>query len=190
MEIYLTGNTFPLSYIFGDILTEVYGYKRSRRVIWLGFSSALLMSLVFYIVQILPPAGDWPNQQAFEQILGFLPRIVLASLLAYFAGEFTNSVILSRMKIFTSGKFLWMRTIGSTVVGEGIDTLIFCMVAFYGMLPGNALWAVIVSNYIFKCSVEILFTPVTYGIVGFLKRRENVDTFDHGVNYNPFNFSL
>jgi uncharacterized integral membrane protein (TIGR00697 family) len=181
---------FPLSYIFGDILTEVYGYKRSRRIIWLGFISALLMSLVFYIVQVLPPATDWPNQQAFEQILGFLPRIVIASLLAYFAGEFTNSVTLSRLKIITEGKYLWMRTIGSTLLGQGIDTLIFCLVAFYGVLPGNVLWAVIVSNYIFKCSIEILFTPLTYGIVGFLKKRENLDTFDHGVRYNPFDLSL
>jgi uncharacterized integral membrane protein (TIGR00697 family) len=181
---------FPLSYIFGDILTEVYGYKRSRRIIWLGFISALLMSLVFYIVQILPAATDWPNQQAFEQILGFLPRIVIASLLAYFAGEFTNSVTLSRLKIITAGRYLWMRTIGSTLLGQGIDTLIFCLVAFYGVLPGNILWAVIVSNYIFKCSIEILFTPLTYGIVGFLKKKENLDTFDHGVRYNPFDLSL
>ncbi|HJZ41936.1 MAG TPA: queuosine precursor transporter [Bacteroidales bacterium] len=181
---------FPLSYIFGDILTEVYGYKRSRRIIWLGFISALLMSLVFYIVQVLPPATDWPNQQAFEQILGFLPRIVIASLLAYFAGEFTNSVTLSRLKIVTAGKHLWMRTIGSTLLGQGVDTIIFCLVAFYGVLPANVLWAVIVSNYIFKCSVEILFTPLTYGIVGFLKKKENLDTFDHGVRYNPFDLSL
>ena len=147
---------FPLSYIFGDILTEVYGYQKSRRVIWTGFFSALLMSLVFYIVQILPPAADWKYQQAFEDLLGFVPRIVLASLTAYFAGEFSNSFILSRMKIFTKGKFLWTRTIGSTLVGEGLDTLIFCFVAFYGVLPMKLLWSVIISNYIFKCGVEIL----------------------------------
>jgi uncharacterized integral membrane protein (TIGR00697 family) len=181
---------FPLSYIFGDILTEVYGFKQSRRVIWLGFISALLMSLVFYIVQILPPANDWYNQQAFVTILGFVPRIVLASLLAYFAGEFSNSVILSRLKIFTNGKYLWTRTIGSTIIGEGIDTLVFCLVAFYGVLPGNVLLKVIISNYIFKCSVEILFTPLTYLIVGFLKKEEKIDVFDHGVKYNPFNFSV
>jgi len=181
---------FPLSYIFGDILTEVYGYKQSRRVIWLGFISALLMSFVFYIVQILPPAGEWVNQQAFESILGFVPRIVLASLLAYFAGEFSNSFTLSRLKILTRGKLLWIRTISSTIIGEGIDTLIFCLVAFYGVLPGNVLLKVIISNYIFKCSVEILFTPLTYIIVGFLKKEEKIDVFDHGVKYNPFNFSV
>jgi queuosine precursor transporter len=179
---------FPLSYIFGDILTEVYGFRQSRRVIWLGFITALLMSLVFYIVQLLPSAADWPNQKAFEAILGFVPRIVCASLLAYFAGEFSNSVILSRLKIYTRGRFLWTRTIGSTLVGEGIDTAVFCLVAFYGVLPSNALWAVIISNYVFKCSVEILFTPVTYGIVAFLKKNENEDVYDVGINYNPFTF--
>jgi uncharacterized integral membrane protein (TIGR00697 family) len=181
---------FPLSYIFGDILTEVYGFKRSRRVIWLGFLSALLMSVTFYIVQILPPAADWPYQQAYENILGFVPRIVMASLLAYFAGEFSNSVVLSRLKIFTRGKFLWTRTIGSTLVGQGLDTIIFCFVAFYGTIPGNVLWAVIISNYIFKCSVEICFTPLTYTIVGILKRREKVDVYDHGVSYNPFDLKV
>jgi queuosine precursor transporter len=177
---------FPLSYIFGDILTEVYGFRQSRRVIWLGFLTALLMSLVFYIVQVLPSAADWPNQKAFETILGFVPRIVCASLLAYFVGEFSNSYILSRLKIVTKGKFLWIRTIGSTLVGEGIDTATFCMVAFYGILPSHTLWAVILSNYVFKCAVEILFTPVTYLIVGFLKKNENEDVYDYGINYNPF----
>jgi uncharacterized integral membrane protein (TIGR00697 family) len=177
---------FPLSYIFGDILTEVYGFRRSRRVIWLGFFSALLMSLVLYTVQILPPAADWPNQQAFETILGFVPRIVLASLVAYFMGEFTNSITLSLMKIKTKGRFLWARTILSTIIGEGIDTIIFCMIAFYGTVPGYVLWSIILSNYIFKCLVEILFTPITYKIVKFLKKKEKVDTFDYGVKYNPF----
>lgn len=177
---------FPLSYIFGDVLTEVYGFKRSRRVIWLGFASALLMSLVLYVVQVLPPASEWKNQQAFEIILGFIPRIVLASLVAYFAGEFSNSIILSRMKISMKGKLLWVRTITSTLIGEGVDTIIFCMVAFYGTLPVNVLWILILSNYIFKCSVEIIFTPLTYMIVGFLKRSERIDMYDYGVKYNPF----
>lgn len=177
---------FPLSYIFGDILTEVYGFRRSRRVIWLGFFSALLMSLVLYIVQILPPAGDWNNQKAFESILGFVPRIVLGSLIAYFMGEFSNSIALSVLKVRTKGRFLWMRTIVSTIIGEGIDTVVFCMIAFYGLLPTHVLWAVILSNYIFKCSVEILFTPLTYKIVAFLKKKEKVDVFDHGIKYNPF----
>lgn len=177
---------FPLSYIFGDILTEVYGFKRSRRVIWLGFISALLMSLVLYIVQKLPPSTDWPNQQAFEALLGPVPRIVIASMLAYFVGEFSNSITLSILKIKTRGRFLWVRTILSTIIGEGIDTLVFCMIAFYGTLPGDVLWAIIISNYIFKCSVEIIFTPATYKIVHFLKRAEKSDVYDIGVKYNPF----
>jgi len=177
---------FPLSYIFGDILTEVYGFRRSRRVIWLGFFSALLMSLVLFIVQILPPASDWPNQEAFEALLGPVPRIVIASLLAYFVGEFSNSITLSILKIRTKGRFLWVRTIFSTIVGEGIDTLVFCMIAFYGTLPDDVLWAIILSNYIFKCGVEIILTPVTYKIVNFLKKEENTDVYDIGVTYNPF----
>lgn len=181
---------FPLSYIFGDILTEVYGFKRSRRVIWLGFVSAFLMSLTFFIVQILPPAADWQYQQAYENILGFVPRIVMASLIAYFAGEFSNSFVLSRLKIYTRGKYLWTRTIGSTLIGQGLDTIIFCFVAFFGTLPVNVLWAVIISNYIFKCSVEICFTPLTYVIVGSLKRKENIDVYDHGISYNPFDLSI
>lgn len=179
---------FPLSYIFGDILTEVYGYRRTRRVIWTGFIAALVMSLVLWIVQVLPPAPDWPNQQAYESVIGFMPRIVLASLLAYFAGEFTNSYILSRLKVKMEGKRLWVRTIGSTLIGEGFDTTIFCLVAFYGVLPGSLLLTVIVSNYIFKCAVEILFTPLTYKIVGFLKKREKTDVYDRGISYNPFRF--
>lgn len=177
---------FPLSYILGDVLTEVYGYKRSRRVIWTGFFSAGLMSLVLWIVQVLPPASDWPNQAAYEELIGFVPRIVLGSLVAYFAGEFSNSYILSRMKVKMKGKYLWMRTIGSTLVGEGIDTLIFCLVAFYGRMPDSLLFSIVVSNYIFKCGIEIVFTPVTYVFVGFLKRKEHEDHYDYGINYNPF----
>lgn len=179
---------FPLSYIFGDILTEVYGFRKSRRVIWLGFISALVMSLVLYVVQILPPAKDWTNQQAFESLLGFVPRIVLGSLVAYFAGEFTNSITLSLLKKKTKGRFLWLRTISSTIIGEGLDTIVFCVIAFYGTLPSEVLISVIVSNYIFKCSVEILLTPVTYKIVNFLKKTEKVDVYDYHVKYNPFQF--
>lgn len=180
---------FPLSYIFGDILTEVYGFRKSRRVIWLGFFSALLMSVVLYIVQVLPPASDWPHQDAFEKLLGLVPRIVAASLIAYFAGEFSNSITLSLLKIRTKGRFLWIRTIFSTIIGEGIDTLVFCMIAFYGTMPGNVLWAIIISNYIFKCSVEILLTPVTYKVVHFLKKVEKTDVYDVGVKYNPFSIT-
>jgi uncharacterized integral membrane protein (TIGR00697 family) len=179
---------FPLIYIFGDILTEVYGFARSRRVIWTGLFAALLMSVVLMAVQALPPAPDWPNQQAFEAVLGLTPRIVIASLLAYFAGEFSNSVILAKMKVATKGRLLWLRTIGSTVFGEGIDTVIFCMVAFYGIFPSEVLWAIILSNYVFKVGIEVLFTPVTYRLVGFLKRAEGMDHYDAKTNFNPFRF--
>ena len=177
---------FPISYIFGDILTEVYGYRRSRKVIWTGFFAAGLMAAVFWVVGILPPAPDWSNQSAYEAILGTTPRIVIASLLAYFAGEFSNSYTLAKLKLFTSGRWLWTRTIGSTVVGEGVDTMLFIAIAFLGVLPPELLIAVIVSNYIFKVGFEILATPLTYTAVGFLKRVEGVDVFDYGTNFNPF----
>jgi uncharacterized integral membrane protein (TIGR00697 family) len=177
---------FPLSYIFGDILTEVYGYKKSRRVIWTGFFCTILMSVVLMIVQFLPPAPDWPFQEAFTNILGLMPRIVLASLIAYFAGEFSNSYVLAKMKVWTKGKWLWTRTIGSTIVGQGVDTLLFCMIAFFGVLPFPLLLAVIFSNYIFKVGIEVLFTPLTYKIVHFLKIREHEDYYDYNTNFNPF----
>lgn len=179
---------FPLSYIFGDILTEVYGYQRARKVIWTGFGAALLMSLVLWVVQVLPPSPDWPNQQAYESLLGFVPRIVMASLIAYFAGAFSNAFLLSKLKIRTKGKYLWMRTIGSTIIGEGIDTVIFCLVAFYGVFPHDVLLAIIISNYLFKTGVEVIFTPVTYKIVGFLKKQEQIDAYDKGISYNPFRY--
>lgn len=177
---------FPISYIFGDILTEVYGYKRSRRVIWTGFFCAFLMSAVFMIVGKLPPAADWANQEAYDKILGLTPRIVLASLIAYFSGEFSNSYTLAKMKILTRGRFLWSRTIGSTVVGEGVDTLLFVMIAFYGVFPDDLLIAVMISNYVFKVSFEAILTPLTYLTVNFLKRKEQVDTFDYQTDFNPF----
>ncbi|HRY82588.1 MAG TPA: queuosine precursor transporter [Candidatus Moranbacteria bacterium] len=177
---------FPLSYIFGDILTEVYGYKKSRKVIWTGFFCSGLMSLILMIVNFLPAASDWPYQEAFNDILGLTPRIVLASLIAYFAGEFSNSYILAKIKILMSGKSLWVRTIGSTLAGELVDTLFFILIAFYGILPNGLLLAVFVSNYIFKCGVEILFTPVTYKVVRFLKKNEEEDYYDYDTNFNPF----
>jgi queuosine precursor transporter len=180
---------FPLSYIFGDILTEVYGYQRSRRVIWLGFSSALLMSIVFVVVGRLPPAQGWMNQDAYDKILGLTPRIVLASLIAYFLGEFTNSFILARMKVVTKGRWLWTRTIGSTIAGELVDTLFFVFIAFFGILDRRLLTSTIVSNYIFKVGIEVLFTPLTYGIVAFLKRREQEDYYDYTTNFSPFRFN-
>ena len=179
---------FPLSYIFGDILTEVYGYKRARSVIWLGFSMALLMSVIFVVVGKLPPAADWPNQEAYNAILGFTPRIVLASLIAYFFGEFSNSFILAKMKIWTKGKKLWTRTIGSTLVGELVDSTLFILIAFYGsgIFPNELLPMLIISNYLFKSGIEILFTPITYKIVNFLKKKEGEDYYDINTNFNPF----
>lgn len=177
---------FPLAYIFGDILTEVYGYKKSRRVIWIGFGANFLMALVFIIVGKLTPAADWANQSAYDAILGWVPRIVIASLIAYWAGSFSNSFILAKMKVWTKGKWLWTRTIGSTIVGEGIDTLLFCLIAFYGQLPTSLLITVIISNYVFKVGVEVVFTPITYAIVGFLKKKEQSDIFDEKTNFNPF----
>jgi hypothetical protein len=177
---------FPLSYIFGDVLTEVYGYKRSRRVIWLGLSCALLMSVVFYIVGKLPADASWGQQNAYDIILGQTPRIVVASLIAFFSGEFSNSYILAKMKIWTKGKMLWARTIGSTVVGEFVDTTLFVLIAFAGTMPTSVLVAIIVSNYVFKTGVEILFTPITYKVIGLLKKRENEDYYDIGTNFNPF----
>lgn len=180
---------FPISYIFGDILTEVYGYRASRKIIWSGFAAIILMSLSYWIVQILPPAGFWQNQGAYEAILGGVPRIVLASMLAYFCGEFSNSYVLSRMKVWMQGKHLWMRTIGSTVVGEGVDSIIFVFVAFYGTMSLGDLLTVIGSIYFLKVVYEILATPFTYIIVNKLKRAEGIDVYDKGISYNPFRFS-
>ncbi|MFA6513784.1 MAG: queuosine precursor transporter [Patescibacteria group bacterium] len=177
---------FPMSYIFGDILTEVYGYKKSKQVIWLGFFSALIMALVLMLVGKLPSAPGWDNQDAYNIILGSAPRIILASLAAYFCGEFINSFILAKMKIITKGKYLWTRTISSTIVGEFIDSLIFVIIAFAGVLPNSLLITLVVSNYIFKTLIEILFTPLTYRIVGFLKKREAEDFYDYKTNFNPF----
>jgi uncharacterized integral membrane protein (TIGR00697 family) len=177
---------FPLTYIFGDVLTEVYGYKKAKRAIWTGFFCALLMTIIFAVVQFLPAAPGWNNQAAFEAILGLTPRIVLASLIAFWAGSFTNSFVLSKMKIITKGKYLWSRTIGSTIAGELIDTALFCTIAFLGVLPNELLLAVIISNYIFKVGVEVIFTPVTYKIINFLKKSEGLEIFDSKTNFNPF----
>jgi len=180
---------FPLAYIFGDILTEVYGYRRSRKVIWLGFLCAALMSAVFMIVGRLPAAADWPFQESYMNILGLTPRIVLASLIAYFAGEFSNSYVLAKMKIKMAGKKLWARTIGSTLLGEGVDTLLFIVIAFVGILPSSLLITLIISNYIFKVGMEVVLTPVTYKVVKFLKRSEQEDAYDTETNFNPFAIS-
>jgi uncharacterized integral membrane protein (TIGR00697 family) len=180
---------FPVSYVFGDVLTEVYGYRRSRKAIWAGFFCAALMSLTFMVVGKLPPEAEWSarvGQEAYDKVLGFTPRIVLASLIAYFAGEFSNSYIMATMKIRTQGKWLWVRTIGSTLIGEGIDTLLFVPIAFMGTMPGYVLIELIISNYIFKCGIESLVTPFTYQVINFLKKAENEDYYDYGTDFNPF----
>lgn len=181
---------FPLSYIFGDIMTEVYGYSRARRVIWIGFLCNILMAIIFAIVGALPSATDWNHQDAYNTILGMTPRIVFASMVAYFAGEFLNSFILAKMKVWSKGKYLWQRTIGSTLVGEFFDTLLFITIAFMGIVPMPILVALLISNYIFKVAVEVLLTPVTYQIVRFLKKSEHEDYYDYDTNFNPFDLSL
>ena len=177
---------FPLSYIFGDILTEVYGYARARRVIWLGFASAALMAGTLWVVGTLPATTGWVHQEAYETILGQTPRIVVGSLAGFWAGEFSNSVVLAKMKIATGGRWLWMRTVGSTLVGQAVDTSLFLLAAFGGTLHLSVLLAVFSSNYIFKCGVEIIFTPITYAVVRFLKRGESLDTYDIGTRFSPF----
>ncbi len=183
---------FPLSYIFGDILTEVYGYARSRRVIWTGFACLALMSACLFILARLPADRDWTGYaggEKFQAILGGVSSggIALASLLAYFVGEFSNSFVLAKMKIWTEGKWLWTRTIGSTIVGEGVDTISFIFLAtLFGVFPWILFWNLIVSNYIFKVLIEVVFTPVTYRCVSFLKRAENEDFYDRDTNFNPF----
>jgi queuosine precursor transporter len=178
---------FPLSYIFGDIMTEVYGFKRARRVIWMGFAMNILMALVLIGVGHLPASGMWEHQEAYNTILGLAPRIVFASMVAYTFGEFLNSYVLAKMKVWMNGRALWMRTIGSTLVGEGFDTVIFVVLAFWTPEASwGFLFAIIASNYVFKVGVEVLFTPVTYKIVGFLKRSEGCDVYDRKTNFNPF----
>ena len=180
---------FPLSYIFGDVLTEVYGYRASRKVIWTGFVCAGLMALILYIIGRLPaPASDWDAaaQAGYDRVLMPVGRIVIASLIAFFAGEFSNSYVLAKMKILTKGRWLWTRTISSTLVGEGVDTLLFCLIAFYGYFSNPVLIAVIISNYIFKCSFEVIATPFTYAVVIALKRSEGMDVYDYRTDFNPF----
>lgn len=177
---------FPISYVFGDILTEVYGYRRSRRVIWAGFFAALMMAMIYALVGILPPAEGWENQEAYQKILGLVPRIVVASIIAYFSGEFSNSYVLAKMKILTKGRWLWTRTVGSTIVGEGVDTILFVSIAFLGVWPTGVVTKVFVSNYVFKVALEAAVTPITYAVVNFLKRAEQEDYYDYDTDFNPF----
>lgn len=175
---------FPLSYIFGDVLTEVYGYRQARQVIWLAFICNLIFVVFVWVGQILPPASFWEGQAAYERILGYTPRLLTASFLGYLVGEFANSFIMARMKILTRGRWLWSRTIGSTVVGQGLDTAIFITIAFIGtpaFLP-----VMILYHWLAKTAIEALATPATYRLVNYLKRKEAIDVYDYETNFNPF----
>ena len=179
---------FPISYVFGDILTEVYGYSNARRVIWSGFAALVFASIMASLVVALPPAPFWKHQGAYEIAFGSTWRIVLASMIAYFCGEFVNSLVLAKMKVLTAGKHLWSRTIGSTIVGEAVDSSLFYPLAFYGsgIIPDDKLPMVMLAQFTLKVVVEVLFTPVTYALVGWLKRAENEDYYDRNTDFNPF----
>ena len=177
---------FPLSYVIGDVLTEVYGYGRARRCVWAGFVAVLFMAFMSWVVVSLPPAPGWEGQAAYESVFGQVPRIVLASVAAFWAGELVNAYVLARMKIWTKGRHLWIRTIGSTVFGQGVDSLIFYPLAFLGVWETKTVLLVMVTNWALKVAWEILLTPATYAVVGFLKRREGVDVFDEGTDFTPF----
>ena len=184
---------FPVSYIFGDVLTEVYGYARARQVIWIGFACNLFAVLVILVSIYLPPASIWNtlgspavSQEAYSSIFSMAPRLLAASFVAYLAGEFLNSFVLAKMKIATAGKYLWTRTIGSTIVGQLADSLIFASLALAGLVPANGLVTLIVSQWLVKSAYETIATPLTYAVVGFLKRSESMDTFDDSTNFSPF----
>lgn len=179
---------FPISYIFGDVLTEVYGFRQARFVIWLGFFCNLLAVIAFAIGGWLPAAPFWQDQSAYQAILGYTPRLLFASFVAYLIGEFANSVVLARLKVVTEGKFLWVRTISSTLVGEGLDSLVFMTVAFVGTIPGSGLASAVVTQWLFKCAYEAAVTPLTYVVVNFLKWQEGVDVFDRGVRFGLIPF--
>jgi uncharacterized integral membrane protein (TIGR00697 family) len=177
---------FPISYVIGDVLTEVYGYARARRCIWAGTGALLFMALMSWVVVALPPAATWTGQPAYAAVFGQVPRIVLASIVAFWAGEFANSFVLARMKIRTGGRHLWARTIGSTIVGQAVDSLIFYPLAFWGVWDGRTLLVVLLTQWALKVGWEAVLTPVTYAVVGFLKRREGIDVYDTGTDFTPF----
>ncbi len=179
---------FPISYVIGDVLTEVYGYARARRVIWAGFAALVFMAFMSWVVVSLPPANGWHGQAAYESVFGNTWRIVIASMVAFWVGEFANSLVLAKMKLLTGGRMLWTRTIGSTIVGQGFDSLIFYPLAFWGLpgWPPEQVMQVVVSQFVLKVSWEALLTPFTYYVVNLLKRREGVDVFDEGTDFSPF----
>jgi len=179
---------FPVTYIFGDVFTEVYGFSASRRAIWLGFFGTALLYLMGAITIALPPAPGWPNQQAFAVVFGFIPRILAASLTAFWAGEFANSYTMARLKLLTNGSKLWTRTIGSTVVGQAVDTTLVIVLTFGGTVSFRTLGNMILTGYCLKVGYEVLATPLTYLVINWLKRSENADTFDRDANFNPFSF--
>ena len=175
---------FPITYIFGDVFTEVYGFRNARTIIWLGFACSFFAVLIYLITIALPHPGYWGNQEAYAVVMGTTPRVALASFTGYLFGEFSNSMILSRLKVKTRGKKLWLRTILSTVVGEGFDSVIFIMISFWGTMENSVVLQMILFQYLFKVGYEVLFTPVTYGVVNWLKKKENTDTYDYDVKYN------
>lgn len=177
---------FPITYIFGDVFTEVYGYGGSRRIIWIGFAANALMAGLGNLIVALPAAPGWKNQEAFATVFHQVPRLVLASLIAYWCGEFANSFTLAKMKLITKGRYLWTRTVGSTVVGQAVDTMILSVIAFTGEVPGAELVKLIVAAYLFKVAYEVIATPLTYAVVGFLKHTEGIDTFDYKTRFTPF----
>lgn len=177
---------FPITYIFGDVFTEVYGYGGSRRVIWIGFAANALLALLGNIIVALPAAPEWKNQEAFATVFYQVPRIVVASLIAYWCGEFANSFTLAKMKLLTKGRYLWTRTVGSTVVGQAVDTVLVMVIGFTGVVATSGIVRLIISGYLFKVAYEVLATPLTYWIVGFLKRTEGVDKFDYETRFTPF----
>jgi uncharacterized integral membrane protein (TIGR00697 family) len=176
---------FPISYICGDVLTEVYGYRQARRVIWLGFCCNLLAVGAIWLGQCLPAASFWDGQAAYERILGYTPRLLVASFLAYLVGEFANSFIMAKLKITTRGRWLWLRTIGSTLVGQGLDSLLFVTLAFVGTIPLTGMATAIVTQWLVKTLYEAAVTPLTYAVVYFLKRREGLDVYDYQTRFNP-----
>ncbi len=176
---------FPITYIIGDVLTEVYGYAAARHAIWMGFFCNLVAVVAIYIGIKITPAPFFQNQAAFEQILGFTPRLLVASFIAYLVGQFVNSMVLAKMKIATNGKHLWMRTIGSTIVGEGLDSALFISIAFWGIMPPSVIGTLIVTQWIFKTLFETVATPITYLVVGYLKKNEKIDVYDKDTNFSP-----
>jgi uncharacterized integral membrane protein (TIGR00697 family) len=176
---------FPISYITGDVLTEVYGYTQARRAIWLGFFCNLLVVITIWLGKVMPPAGFWQGQAAYEFILGYTPRLLFASFLAYLAGEFLNAFVMAKMKILTKGRWLWTRTISSTVVGQGLDSLVFITLAFGGMIPVKALALAIIAQWLVKSAYETIATPLTYVSVHFLKKHEGLDVYDYHTRFNP-----